>query len=157
MPVVDCERDFASQSPLLYTGLSWEKKSLRFSAQSGAGRHVAGLGQQIWASRVIPWIADTLPNVVDRNGVTCWSNTCYDYVELLSAIERYLVWFGARSDIEVTREDIVDTKFGDERFTATARFAALIWGGAHPRLGMAQSQPIRSPLQCRLVQRTPVQ
>lgn len=58
--VVDCEGDFASQSDALYAALTCEKTLLRFSAQSGAGGHVGGLGQHVWAGGVFPWIAQTL-------------------------------------------------------------------------------------------------
>jgi hypothetical protein len=58
--VVDCEGDFASQSDTLYAVLTCEKKLLRLNAQSGAGGHCGGLGQQVWAAAVFPWIASTL-------------------------------------------------------------------------------------------------
>jgi Esterase FrsA-like len=58
--VVDCEGDFASQSDTLYAALTCEKKFLRLNAQSGAGGHCGGLGQQVWAGAVFPWIAGTL-------------------------------------------------------------------------------------------------
>jgi len=58
--VVDCEGDFASQSDMLYAALTCEKKLLKLSADSGAGGHCAGMGQQVWAGAVFPWIADTL-------------------------------------------------------------------------------------------------
>lgn len=58
--VVDCEGDFASQSDMLYAALTCEKKLLRLSAQSGAGGHCGGLGQQVWAGAVFPWLAATL-------------------------------------------------------------------------------------------------
>lgn len=58
--VVDCEGDFASQSDMLYAELACEKKLLKLSADSGAGGHCAGMGQQVWAGAVFPWIADTL-------------------------------------------------------------------------------------------------
>ncbi len=58
--VVDCEGDFASQSDMLYAALACEKKLVKLSADSGAGGHCAGMGQQVWAGAVFPWIADTL-------------------------------------------------------------------------------------------------
>jgi len=58
--VVDCEGDFASQSDMLYAALACEKKLVRLTAASGAGGHCGGLGQQVWAGAVFPWIADTL-------------------------------------------------------------------------------------------------
>jgi hypothetical protein len=58
--VVDCEGDFASQSDMLYAALTCEKKLIRLSAESGAGGHCGGMGQQVWAGAVFPWIADTL-------------------------------------------------------------------------------------------------
>lgn len=58
--VVDCEGDFASQSDVLYAALACEKKLLKLSAESGAGGHCGGLGQQVWSDAVFPWIEDTL-------------------------------------------------------------------------------------------------
>lgn len=58
--VVDCEGDFASQSDMLYGALTSERRLLKLSAASGAGGHCGGLGQQVWAGAVFPWIADTL-------------------------------------------------------------------------------------------------
>jgi hypothetical protein len=58
--VVDCEGDFASQSDTLYAALTCEKKLLRLNVQSGAGGHCGGLGQQVWAGAVFPWIAGAL-------------------------------------------------------------------------------------------------
>jgi hypothetical protein len=58
--VVDCEGDFASQSDMLYADLTCEKKLLKLGAESGAGGHCGGMGQQVWAGAVFPWIADTL-------------------------------------------------------------------------------------------------
>jgi hypothetical protein len=34
--------------------------STQLNAQSGAGGHCGGLGQQLWAGAVFPWIASTL-------------------------------------------------------------------------------------------------
>lgn len=61
--VVDCAGDFASQSDMLYALLTCEKKLIRLSAESGAGGHCGGLGQQVWAGAVFPWIAETLKSV----------------------------------------------------------------------------------------------
>ncbi len=58
--VVDCEGDFASQSDMVLAKLTCEKKLLRLRAESGAGGHCGGMGQQVWAGSVFPWIADTL-------------------------------------------------------------------------------------------------
>ena len=58
--VVDCEGDFASQSDMLDAALTCPKTLLKLSADSGAGGHCAGMGQQVWAGAVFPWIADTL-------------------------------------------------------------------------------------------------
>jgi pimeloyl-ACP methyl ester carboxylesterase len=58
--VVNCAGDFASQSDMLFAALTCEKKLLELSAESGAGGHCGGLGQQVWAGAVFPWIADTL-------------------------------------------------------------------------------------------------
>jgi len=58
--VVDCAGDFASQSDMLYAALACEKTMVKLDAESGAGGHCGGLGQQVWADAVFPWIADTL-------------------------------------------------------------------------------------------------
>lgn len=58
--VVDCEGDFASQSDMLYAALACRKTMAKLSAESGAGGHCGGMGQQVWAGAVFPWIADTL-------------------------------------------------------------------------------------------------
>lgn len=58
--VVDCEGDFASQSDMLFAALTCEKKLIRLSAASGAGGHCGGLGQQVWAAAVFPWIGATV-------------------------------------------------------------------------------------------------
>ena len=58
--VVDCEGDFASQSDMLFAALTCDKKLLKLGAESGAGGHCGGMGQQVWAGAVFPWIADTL-------------------------------------------------------------------------------------------------
>jgi hypothetical protein len=58
--VVDCEGDFASQSDMLYAALTCRKTMAKLSAESGAGGHCGGMGQQVWAGAVFPWIADTL-------------------------------------------------------------------------------------------------
>jgi hypothetical protein len=58
--VVDCAGDFASQSDMLYASLTGPKTMRKLSAESGAGGHCGGLGQQVWAGAVFPWIADTL-------------------------------------------------------------------------------------------------
>lgn len=58
--VVDCEGDFASQSDMLFAALTCPKKLERLSTQSGAGGHCGGLGQQVWAATVFPWLATTL-------------------------------------------------------------------------------------------------
>jgi hypothetical protein len=58
--VVDCEGDFASQSDMLYGALTCPKTMAKLSAEGGAGGHCGGMGQQVWAGAVFPWIADTL-------------------------------------------------------------------------------------------------
>lgn len=58
--VVDCAGDFASQSPALFAALSCEKELVTLGAETGAGGHCGGLGQQVWAGAVFPWIAKTL-------------------------------------------------------------------------------------------------
>lgn len=58
--VVDCAGDFASQSDLLFAALACAKQLLRLDAQSGASGHCGGLGQQVWAGAVFPWIADAV-------------------------------------------------------------------------------------------------
>ena len=35
---------------------------VRLSAQQGADGHCAGLGQDIWASTVYPWLSGVLPS-----------------------------------------------------------------------------------------------
>jgi hypothetical protein len=58
--VVDCEGDFASQSASLFSALQCEKTMVTLDAGSGAGGHCGGLGQQVWAGAVFPWIAKTV-------------------------------------------------------------------------------------------------
>lgn len=58
--VVDCEGDFASQSDMLFAALTCPKKLARLSTGSGAGGHCGGLGQQVWAAAVFPWLATAL-------------------------------------------------------------------------------------------------
>ncbi|GAN77565.1 MarR family winged helix-turn-helix transcriptional regulator [Acidisphaera rubrifaciens] len=58
--VVDCEGDFASQSERLFAALRCEKTLVALDAASGAGGHCGGLGQQVWAGAVFPWIAHTV-------------------------------------------------------------------------------------------------
>ncbi|WP_421693933.1 alpha/beta fold hydrolase [Aestuariivirga sp.] len=58
--VVDCEGDFASQSDMLFAALTCPKQMIRLNAQSGAGGHCGGLGQQVWAAAVFPWLAEAL-------------------------------------------------------------------------------------------------
>ena len=54
--VVDCEGDFASQGDKLFAALTCPKKLLHFDADTGAGGHCGGLGQQVWADAVFDWI-----------------------------------------------------------------------------------------------------
>lgn len=58
--VVHCEGDFASQSDLLFDALVCEKTMVKLSVQSGAGGHCGGVGQQVWAGAVFPWLSETL-------------------------------------------------------------------------------------------------
>jgi hypothetical protein len=58
--VVDCAGDFAAQSDALFALLRCDKTMTRLEVESGAGGHCGGLGQQVWAGTVFPWIARTL-------------------------------------------------------------------------------------------------
>ncbi|WP_144185447.1 hypothetical protein [Elioraea rosea] len=55
-----CEVDVASRSDQPFAALTCLKTPVSLSADSGAGGHCAGLGQQVWAGAVFGWIADTV-------------------------------------------------------------------------------------------------
>lgn len=59
--LVECEGDpVGGGGPELARLLTAPHTLLRFDAESGAGGHCGGLGQQVWVDAVLPWIAGAL-------------------------------------------------------------------------------------------------